>query len=238
MPRLSIIFPCYNEAGNLDEIIRRTEAAIGDRHVEVILVDNGSTDGTAQLLEQILPRIPVGRFRSVRVPVNRGYGHGIFDGISAATGDVICWTHADLQVEPTDVIATYDAYVARPDWTSCVMKGRRTGRSPFDVAFTVAMGWVTMVLLGVRLSDINAQPKMFPRAFLQNLPDPPADFSLDLYMLYQARTGGFGILEHPLPFGRRVRGDAKGGGTLAGKIKVIRQTLTYMMRFRQERRKG
>jgi glycosyltransferase involved in cell wall biosynthesis len=233
---LSIVYPCYNEVENLDEIVRRTQQAIAGRNMEVIMVDNGSTDGTAQKLGTILADSGAESFRAVHVTVNQGYGHGILEGVRVARGDVICWTHADLQVEPTDVVAAYDAYASHPDWTHHVLKGRRTGRSVFDATFTAGMSLAATVLLGVRLTDINAQPKMFPRAFLECMPEPPTDFSLDLYMLYQARMSGYPILEHPMPFGRRLHGEAKGGGGLGLKFRLIRRTWAYMLTFRKTAR--
>ena len=90
------------------------------------------------------------------------------------------------------------------------------------------MGMLSSLLMGVNLTDINAQPKMFHRSFLENLTDAPDDFSLDLYLLFQARVNGYEILEYPVHFGRRMHGDAKGGGTLKGKWKLIKRTWVYM----------
>ena len=87
--------------------------------------------------------------------------------------------------------------------------------------------------MSVKLSDINGQPKMFHRSFLEKLPEPPLDFSLDLYLLFQARYHGIPILEHPVRFRRRLHGVAKGGGTLKGKWKLILRTWNYMLKLKQ-----
>lgn len=104
--RLSIVVPCYNEEENIPPVLERFRRAIGPRDAEVLLVDNGSTDGSAGLLEKLLPDYPFAR--TVRVPVNQGYGYGILRGLKDAKGDFIGWTHADLQTDPADVMKAYD----------------------------------------------------------------------------------------------------------------------------------
>ena len=70
--------------------------------VEVILVDNGSTDNTPQVLEELLPLNS--NCRSIRVEENQGYGFGILSGLKIAKGDIIGWTHADMQTDPQDFL--------------------------------------------------------------------------------------------------------------------------------------
>ena len=96
------------------------------------------------------------------------------------------------------------------------------------------MSLLSTLLLRVSLSDVNAQPKMFHRNFLEQLKDAPMDFSLDLYLLYQARTNSHLILEHPVHFGKRLHGEAKGGGSLIGKWKLILRTWKYILRLKRE----
>ena len=64
------------------------------------------------------------------------------------------------------------------------------------------------------------------------------DFSLDLYVLFLARRLGWQELEMPVHFGRRLHGEAKGGGTFRGKIKLVRRTLTYIFALRRDLRAG
>ena len=71
----------------------------------------------------------------------------------------------------------------------------------------------------------------------EKLTDAPDDFSLDLYLLFQARVNGYKILEYPVHFGRRMHGDAKGGGTLKGKWKLIKRTWAYMNEMKIELKK-
>ena len=73
---------------------------------------------------------------------------------------------------------------------------------------------------------------MFDRSFLELLQNPPLDFSLDLYAIYTAATAGFTILQQPVKFAKRVRGEAKGGGSLLGKIRLVKRTLLYILALR------
>lgn len=162
------------------------------------------------------------------------YGFGIMSGIRHATGEVLSWTHADLQTDPADVLAAYDRFAREREMSRCFLKGRRIGRNPLDAFFTFGMSVVSSLTLGQWLSDINAQPKMFHRSFLGQMTEPPDDFSLDLYVLYLARKLGLNILEQPVHFGGRTYGQAKGGGTLKGKIRLTKRSWKYILELRRK----
>ena len=97
---LSLVIPCYNEAANLPSLLERCKELAQRGSVEVILVDNGSTDDSPQVLARLLPAYP--GCRTVRVEHNQGYGFGILAGLKAARGDILGWTHADMQTDPMD----------------------------------------------------------------------------------------------------------------------------------------
>ncbi|MDD6237249.1 MAG: glycosyltransferase family 2 protein, partial [Clostridiales bacterium] len=100
--RISIVVPCYNEAENIPLILERFGEVIKTDEVEVILVNNGSTDNSAAVLEELLQKYPFAK--TVLVPVNQGYGYGILQGLDSAQGEYIGWTHADMQTDPADVL--------------------------------------------------------------------------------------------------------------------------------------
>ena len=232
---LSVIFPCYNESSNIIGIISSIKSALQGRNdVEIILVDNGSTDSTPQVLEQALQGEHNKQFKTLRIEKNIGYGHGIMEGVRIASGEVIAWTHADLQTDPADVLEAYKIFVDHPEYPNCILKGRRVGRNPLDTLFTGGMSILSTLLLREHFSDVNAQPKMFHRNFLEKLTESPKDFSLDLYLLYQARVQKYQILEHHVNFGKRLYGESKGGGTLKGKLRLIQRTWKYMIKLKRE----
>ncbi len=88
-------------------------------------------------------------------------------------------------------------------------------------------------MLGTKLNDINAQPKMFHRAFLQLADNAPDDFSLDLYFYCMAVKNKMKILDLPVSFKDRLYGDAKGGGgsSIWTRIIVINRTLKYILQL-------
>ena len=230
---LSIVIPCYNEVGNLVMLLDRCRQAIGTRaDIEVILVDNGSTDDTPNVLPALLAARRDQFSRMVRVPTNIGYGHGIMAGVRVARGAVIAWTHADLQTDVADVTAAYERWLHAADPGRTLVRGRRVGRPLLDVLFTGGMSLISSAALGMWLHDINAQPKLFPRAFVSDLTAPPDDFALDLYVLYAAKRNGYSVVEHEVNFGKRVAGEAKGGASLKLKWRFSKRTFAYIGRLR------
>jgi len=234
---LSVVVPCYNEGANLLAVLRRfREVLTGRSDVELILVNNGSRDHSALILAHELAKPEFAFARAVDVPVNQGYGHGILCGLRAAQGEYLAWTHADMQTDPVDVVLGFDRLLARPNPERCLLRGRRVGRPLVDRLFTRGMGWVASLALGARLVDINAQPKIFHHMLLAEMDDAPSDFSLDLYLLYLAQSRNYLEIEQPVEFGQRVHGQAKGGGSLMGKVGLTRRTFAYIFRLRKQLR--
>ena len=132
----------------------------------------------------------------------------------------------------------FDVIRVAADPHRTLVRGRRLGRPMFDRVFTAGMGLMASLLLGGRLHDINAQPKVFHRSLLDAMHDAPHDFSLDLYLLHLANRKGLDVREIPVRFGARQRGDAKGGGSLAGKVRLTRRTVDYMLTLRRSLRAG
>jgi glycosyltransferase involved in cell wall biosynthesis len=233
--QLSIIVPCYNEAANLPLVFEAFATAIGDRQdVELVLVNNGSTDNSARVFAEQL-RLPGRSFATVvDVPRNQGYGFGILSGLRSARGKFLAWTHADLQTDPADVLTGFEKIQQEPDAERCLLRGVRCGRPFIDRAFTAGMSVVASVALQSRFYDINAQPKIFHRSLLPMLDDAPWDFSLDLYLLYTANCLGLKVLDLPVHFGDRKHGEAKGGGGLHLKLKLMRRTLSFIMALREK----
>jgi polyisoprenyl-phosphate glycosyltransferase len=225
---ISIIIPCYNEEENIDQLINRIRL-IDDKNIEIILVNNGSTDETEKILSNIInferPQIKI-----VTIEKNIGYGNGIMEGVKNATGNYIAWTHADLQTDVMDVLQAYYFLTEKKNHDkNFVLKGKRKGRGGVDSFFTFSMSLVVSIILRMKLSDINAQPKMFPKNFLVNLNDAPDDFSLDLYFLYKAKIHKYDILEFPVNFGDRHGGKSKGGGSIIGKWNLIKRTMKFLI---------
>lgn len=229
--KLSLIIPCYNEAANLPLLLDRCASLAQLPDIEVILVDNGSTDNSPEVLQALLPKYP--HCRTVRVPVNQGYGFGILSGLNAAQGDLLAWTHADMQTDPKDVIRGLEFFTSHGNNKNIYVKGKRIKRPLTDVIFTIGMSIFETCLLKTRLWDINAQPNMFSREFFKSWQNPPHDFSLDLYAYFTARNQGLSVYRFPVEFGERAHGISHWNVNWAAKMKFIRRTMDFSFELKK-----
>ena len=193
------------------------------------LVDNGSTDNSPRILAELLPHYR--GCRSVRVEKNQGYGFGILSGLRAAEGQLLGWTHADMQTDPVDARQGLSLFEAHGN--DIFVKGRRYGRPLGDTFFTAGMSAFETVLLGRPMWDINAQPTLFSRTFFETWREPPHDFSLDLYAYYQAKRAGLPVYRFPVRFGERAHGASHWNLDWAGKRKFIRRTVSFSLQLRK-----
>lgn len=227
--KFSLVIPCYNEAANLSLLLERCKELACIPDVEVVLVDNGSTDSTTEVLKNLLPKYP--GCRSIRVEKNQGYGFGILSGLNAAEGRILGWTHADMQTDPQDALIGLDLFEKHGD---CIfVKGRRYGRPFMDVVFTVGMSLFETLLLARPMWDINAQPTMFARSFFESWKTPPEDFSLDLYAYYLAQNSGLKIHRFPVSFRDRANGVSHWNVNWVAKLKFIRRTVNFSLQLKK-----
>lgn len=233
VPRFSLVIPCYNEARGLPDLVRRVTFVAREGDGEVVLVDNGSVDDSATLLESLLGSADAvggsAPVRWVRVPENSGYGYGITQGLDVTRAPVVGWTHADLQTDPADVLRFLPLFGDGLVFA----KGRRYGRPAADRVFTAGMSFFETVLLRTPLRDINAQPTLFDRELLERWGEPPTDFSLDLFALYRARKRGFAIRRLPVVFAPRRYGQSSWNTDFAAKGKFIARTIAFSMTLRR-----
>lgn len=229
---LSIVIPCYNERDNIPLLLDGFDQAMADScencgAIEVVLVDNGSTDGSDEIIKELLPRYPFARM--LKVKINQGYGYGILQGLASCRSDYIGWTHADLQTDPKDVIKAY-GLIAQEE---VFVKGKRRGRPLSDMFFTMGMSVFETLYLGAGLYDINAQPNIFPRAFYESWENPPYDFALDLYALYMAKRKKLKIVRFDVDFPERKHGKSKWNSGLKSKWKFIKRTISFSFKMKR-----
>lgn len=227
--RLSLVIPCFNEAANLPVLLQRCAQLALPGQIEVVLVDNGSTDSSMDVMARLVP--PHSELRIVRVEQNQGYGNGILQGLRAARGEILGWTHADMQTDPIDAhrgLALFDRH-----GVDIFVKGRRYGRPLGDVFFTVGMSVFESLLLGCRMWDINAQPTLFSRTFFDSWNNPPNDFSLDLYAYYKAKQAHLAVRRFPVHFAQRAHGVSHWNVDWAAKRKFIRRTVGFSLQLRK-----
>lgn len=233
---LSIVVPCYNEGKSIPLIVQRFEEAFPkDLDLELILVDNGSTDHSNIVMEYFANQCSY--IKTIRIEKNIGYGFGIYSGLKGARGNYVCWTHADMQADICDTIKAYNLIIQQRDPKTCFIKGNRVRRPFFDRFFTVGMSLFETIVLGSVLQDINAQPNLFPREFLKNITEAPNDFSFDLFVYYIAKRKGYEIIRFPVEFKPRLYGQSHWDTGIFQKFKFIKRTVAYTMRLRKSIKK-
>ena len=231
--KLSIIVPCYNEAKNIPGLLAAFEAVIKRNYIEIILVNNGSTDDSEKVINELLPNYSFAHAH--HVAKNIGYGFGIMSGLRTARGDFLGWTHADLQTDPQDIVKALDIIEAADDKQNMYVKGDRKGRALFDQFFTSGMSLFESLYMGKKLWDINAQPNIFHRSFFDKWQkDAPNDFSLDLYVLYMAKYLNLYVTRFDVAFPERQHGESSWNTGLPAKWKFIKRTVEFSMGLKKE----
>ena len=231
---LSIRIPFYNEAANII-LVLDTFVSISKYYSdwELICVDDGSIDGSDKIFKRLQTdnSYPFAKF--ISYSPNRGYGNAIMTGVRAASGEIIAWTHSDLQTAPEDIFRAYDAFQNSLD-KKIIIKGWRAKRKLSQVIFSFGMALVASLILRRKLTEINAQPKLFSKEIVKLLKGAPADFSLDLYLLCIAGNNGYKIKTIDVSFRARQHGKSSWADSWKTKLKTIWRSIKYIWRLRKE----
>ena len=237
---LSLVIPCYNEARSLPELIERVALALDDAALsadqfELVLVDNGSSDGSWEVMIDLSKVESFAFLRPKRVLKNQGYGHGMFEGLKASEGRVVATSHADLQCEPSDVFRAYDLWLERQADSAgahVMVKGVRSGR-PLPAQLVSRLFDVASLLLLQRwLYETNAQPKVFTSELITSLTAPPKDFCFDLYLLLCALREGYQLETIPVEFPPRPYGESHWASSFSGRWGTFARFIRYMAVYR------
>ena len=229
---LSVVIPCYNEEKNLEAIVNQIKIikkSNSDINFEFILVNDGSTDKTSTLLFELNKEK---NYLFIDLKKNKGYVGSICEGLKKSSGEIISWTHSDLQCDINDIVTVYRKYKRKLLTQKCIVKGKRINRKFFDIFFSNSMAIIASIIFNKKFNEINAQPKIFSKQLLKNFLNPPSDFSLDLYLLYISKLQLYEIIEHPVEYKKRIAGVSKGGDSFLGKIKLTLRTLKYIFNLR------
>ena len=188
--------PCYNEEESVGLTARRLLAAFDAAGIrlELIAVDNGSSDRTGEIIHE-LARAHVG-VRSHRVEVNQGYGHGLLSGVPLCRAPWVGFIPADGQVDAADVVQLYEA--AAESNGNVVAKVRRRFRMDGLRRKLVSITYNLLVrMLWPRLDslDVNGTPKILPREALLAMRLQSTGWFLDPEIMIKAHYMGLRVLE-------------------------------------------
>lgn len=166
-PEISIVIPVYNEEPSLQELYTRITAALEPlgKPYEVVVVDDGSSDGSLDLLRAIRSRDP--RWRVARLSRNFGQSAAIYAGFSLALGEYVLMIDADLQVFPEDLPLVYEKLVEGCDMVS----GWRVNRHDSFFRKTVSrlLNLYTESVTGFKIHDHGCSLKGFRRKLVDNM---------------------------------------------------------------------
>jgi dolichol-phosphate mannosyltransferase len=204
---LSVIIPVYNEVGTIEEILKRVKAV--DIPMEVIIVDDGSTDGTCDYLKSIESTAEYEVFYHAR---NKGKGAAIRTAISHANGDIIIIQDADLEYDPQDY---HEVIAPIVEGRASVVYGSRYINPQNDLPFTrFKVGVLTLTALAnwlydARITDEATCYKAFRADVLKSLPLKCKRFDFCPEVTAKVRKRGYRIEEVPISYRYRTTKEGK-----------------------------
>lgn len=216
IPELSLMMPAYNEEEILPLALEEAVAAL-DAQVttwECIVVDDGSTDRTPEILAEWAAREP--RVRAVTNTPNRGYSQALIRGFHACNLGVIFYTDADAQFDLMEMAQLYPL-IADND----MVAGFRVGRQDpwFRLVTSGVYNFIQGLVLGVRARDVNCAFKFFRREFFEAVELSSDGFLIDAELYARANLAGLRWAQGPVKHRPRVE------GSTTVKVGTIQETL-------------
>ena len=226
MTSLSVVLPAYNEAENIEEMtkaVMKTVTPLTEDY-EIIVVDDGSRDGTGDLVQGLTAEHP--RIHLVQHDVNQGYGAALYSGLKAATKDLIFFTDADRQFELADL----HKFWPEIDTVDMVIGYRPERAAPYHRRlFGWGWTWLTNILFGYTARDVDCAFKLFKREIIDNIQIKSMGATFSAEFLVRAKAKGYTIRELPVRHLPRVVGSQTGS-----RMDVILRAFWEILIFRIE----
>jgi len=207
--KLSVVMPCYNERQTIREIVKRVQEQPYD--IELLIVDDGSKDGTREILAELALEYP--GIKLLFQPVNRGKGAALRRGFAEATGDVVLIQDADLEYDPRDYAALLAPII---DGKADVVFGSRFLGGPHRVLYfwhSVANGLLTTMsnmLTDLNLTDMETCYKVFRREVIQSVELTEDRFGFEPEVTAKiSRVPNVRIYEVPISYAGRTYAEGK-----------------------------
>lgn len=229
---ISIVVPLYNEKGNILPLLQQFQIYFHKYNFELILVNDGSSDGSEKILEEVERNWIYNNFiKVVSYKRNKWYWGAILEWLQYAQSDILWWMHSDLQTDISYIFQALDLYLQEAEhWI--IVKWYRKNRKISQVLLSVGMSIFASLAFGFKITEINAQPKVFSRDLYTLFQNAPTDFSLDLYLLVLAYRKGYQFKTIDVNFIDRIYGESKWSFSFYSKLKTIMRTIHYIIKLR------
>lgn len=206
-PSISIVFPAFNEEDNVERAVSAALEAFSPyfEKIEVIVVDDGSTDATRVRLDSLAEKVP--EVVAKHHAINRGYGAALRTGIESASNELIFFSDSDLQFDLAEIkhllewIHSYD-----------IVTGYREKRADPAIRKFNAWGWKMLVrsILGVKVRDIDCAFKLFHRHVFDDVRLESVGAMINTEILARANHKNMTIKEVPVSHFTRQMGEQTG----------------------------
>jgi glycosyltransferase involved in cell wall biosynthesis len=206
-PGLSVFFPAYNDSGTIASLViaARQTAARLTNNFEVIVVNDGSADATAQILDELARTYP--EVRVVHHPRNRGYGAALRSGFTAATRELVFYTDGDAQYDPAEMAILWQALRSDID----LVNGYKISRS--DPFHRILIGRIyhhtVKLLFGLRVRDVDCDFRLLRRSIFDRVSLETSSGVICLEMMKKIQDAGFRVAEVPVHHYHRVYGKSQ-----------------------------
>ncbi len=212
MKKLSIVVPVYNEKNTIREILAKIESVKLDGiEKELILIDDFSTDGTREILENLVPKYKI-FFQNK----NMGKGRAVKKGFEAASGDLVLIQDADLEYDPNDYPRLVQPII--DDQADAVYGSRFLDKNLGNKIIyrhgyitSKALNWFSNVLSGFKLTDMYTGYKVFNKKAIEKITPfiKSKRFGIDPELTALIAKNKFGILEVPIYYKGRTYQEGK-----------------------------
>ena len=217
--RVSVILPAHNEAATIAAVVRDCQAAVMPLN-EIIVIDDGSVDRTADAAEEAGARV-------IRLGHNHGKGHALRLGIEQSAGDVLVFLDADGQDDPFEIPLLLEPLSQGAD---LVIGSRFLGRfdpgaiSAMNRLGSLALTHLVNALFGVRVTDTLAGFRAARRTLLERVTLQAKGYDIETDLLLQALRIGAHVVEVPVRRGARRHGQS-GLNPIADGVRILRRIL-------------
>lgn len=199
--KLSVIIPVYNEVGNIEEILKRVKAT--KKASEIIVVDDGSQDGTREILKNLDGKEKV---RVILHEKNQGKGAAVRTGMDAAQGEIMLIQDADLEYDPRDydkLLQPLEEGIADVVYGSRFLGGPRRATMFWHMVANRLLTFMTNILYDTILSDMETGYKVFRRKVVEGMTIHAKRFDFEPEFTAKVLKRHYRIYEAPISFNPR-----------------------------------